>query len=256
MAVLTEYFVVLYAMDLGVTDATLLKTEWPVTIAISPLFHLVPISVIITLAFCWTYLTRKFAVKPQETRRGKVEVSSRREMEPRKTSRMGRATRRFFRKTRASLLRIEGISYLWQRIHFARATIKSALTVLLAFIMFVLIVSLLTYPQLIYRTIAGAYQSNPSLLNFVMSIDNALRGFAETVSPIGWISTSINNALLAAAPSIRDLGVGLGGLVKPLASLDGDGKYLVFQNAAAWISVLIILFYGEYIRKGHRYEKK
>jgi hypothetical protein len=177
-------------------------------------------------------------------------------MEPRKTSRMGRATRRFFRKTRASLLRIEGISYLWQRIHFARATIKSALTVLLAFIMFVVIVSLLTYPQLIYKTVASAYQNNPSLLNFVLSVDNSTKAFAEAVPPIGWICTAVNNVLLTISPAIQDSGQSFGGLIGPLASLDNDGKYLVFQNAAAWISVLLILFYGEYLRKGYRYKKK
>ena len=257
LAVLAEYLVVLYALNQGATDPALLKIEWPVMIAISPLFHLVPVAVIITLAFSWTYLTRKLAVKPQEMRKGKVVTSARRGMESRKlASKTSRAVSKFFGRIKSGLLRVKAVSYLWQKIHFARVTIKSALTVLLTFLILVLIVSLLTYPQLIYRTVASAYQNNPSLLNFVLSVDNSTKAFAEAVPPIGWITTAINNALLAISPAIRDSGQSFGGLIRPLASLDNDGKYLVFQNAAAWISVLLILFYGEYMRKGYRYKKK
>lgn len=257
LAVLAEYLVVLYAMNRGASDPTLLKIEWPVTITISPLFHLVPIAVIITLVFSWTYLTRKLAVKPQEMRKGKVVTSSRRGMESMKfASKTSRAVRRFFGRIKSGLLRVKGVSYVWQKIHFARVTIKSALTVLLTFLVLVLIVSLLTYPQLIYKTVASAYQNNPSLLTFVLSVDNSTKAFAEAVPPIGWICTAVNNVLLAISPAIRDSGQSFGGLIGPLASLDNDGKYLVFQNAAAWISVLLILFYGEYLRKGYRYKKK
>jgi hypothetical protein len=40
-----------------------------------------------------------------------------------------------------------------------------------------------------------------------------------------------------------------------LADLDNVGKYLFFQNIAAWVSALVALFYGEYIRKSYRYRK-
>jgi len=257
LAVLAEYLVVLYAMNRGAKDTAPLKTDWPVAIAVSPLFQLVPIAVVITLAFSWTYLTRKLAVKPQEIRKGKVPAYTKRGMQPKKlTSRTSRTLRRFFGRIKSGLLRVKGISYLWQKIHFARATIKSALTVLLSFLALALMVSLLTYPQLVYRTVAGAYQNDPSLLNFVQSVTNSTKAFAETVAPIGWIGTAINDVLIAAAPGVRDAGQGLGNLFTPLATLDDNGKYLVFQNVAVWLSVLLILFYGEYLRKGYRYIRK
>ena len=78
---------------------------------------------------------------------------------------------------------------------------------------------------------------------------------ANTLSPIGWIGTSINNALLTAAPTVGYIGTTLGGLLAPLATLDNMGKYLVLQNAAAWISVLIVLVHGERAGKGYRYKK-
>ena len=247
IATLIEYVVVLYAINLGVKDTTPLQwsaqfpgTDWILTIAISPLFHLVPIAVIITLLFSWTYLTRHVAVKPHEVRKGKAGPVAKRVKEPKLKKISG--------KIKSGLLKVKGVAYVWQRIHFVRATTKGALTVLLAFAMFILIISLLAYPKLIYQTISSAYQNNPSLLNFV-------KGTAEALAPIGGIFSGINNALLSAAPGFRDFALGLGTIIKPLADLDNVGKYLFLQNVAAWISALTALFYGEYVRKTFRYRK-
>lgn len=256
VAVLAEYLVVLYAMDLGVKDVAVLKIDWPVTITISPLFHLVPTAVIITLLLTWRYLTKKLSVKPLQTIR-RTEASGLRRTEVKQpVSKTSQTTKSSLGKTKPGLSRVRGVSYLWEKIYFARATIKSALTVFLTFLILVLMVSLLAYPALVYQTLARAYQNNSPLYNFVVSVANSLRGFAEAASPIGWIAATINNGLLAIAPGIRDLGLSLGSIIKPLADLDPAGKYLVFQNAGAWISVLLILFYGEYARKPYRYRKK
>jgi hypothetical protein len=48
----------------------------------------------------------------------------------------------------------------------------------------------------------------------------------------------------------------IGSIIKPLTELDSASKYLVFQNAAAWIVATSALFYGEFIRKGYRYKRK
>ncbi|MDH5753944.1 MAG: hypothetical protein OEY95_01870 [Candidatus Bathyarchaeota archaeon] len=268
IAALIEYFIVLYAINLGVKDETLSqwsfqfpRTDWTLTIAVSPLFHLVPITVIIALVSSWTYLTKYVAVKPKRTWKEKVRPASKRRKEPRLkeagklASKISDAVKRFFDKIKSELLRVKGVAYLWQKIHFARATIKSALTVLLVFAVFIVTVSLLAYPQLIYQTISNAYQSNPSLLGFVKSTNNFTRDIAEALAPIGWICSSINNALLSIAPGFRDFVLSLGGLIKPLTDLDDVGKYLVFQNVAAWVSALTALFYGEYTRKSYRYRK-
>jgi hypothetical protein len=247
IATLIEYVVVLYAINLGVKDTTPLQwsaqfptTDWILTIAISPLFHLVPIAVIITLLFSWTYLTKHVAVKPQEAWKGKAGPAAKRAKEPK--------SKKIFGKIKSGLLKIKGIAYIWQRIHFARATAKGALTVLVVFATFILIVSFLAYPKLIYQTISNAYQTNPSLLNFV-------KGASETLAPIGGIFSGVNNALLSVVPGFRDFALGIGTIIKPLADLDNAGKYLFLQNFAAWISALTALFYGEYMRKTRRYGK-
>jgi hypothetical protein len=244
IAILVEYIVVLYAMSIGVKEQSesLLKwtflfpgTNWMVTIAISPLFNLVPIAVIIVLLFSWTYLTRQTAIKPYEAKKGKAETATKRGEESR--------IRKFFGKIEAGLLRVKGFAYVWQKIHFARATIKSALTVLIVFATFIVLVSLFTYPRLIYQAISSAYQNDPSLLGFV-------KGATQALASIGGVFYA---ALLGVAPVFRNFALGLGSAIGPLVSLDNAGKYLVFQNVAAWFSALIAIFYGEYVRKGYRY---
>jgi len=263
-AALIECLVVLYAINLGVKDETLLQwsfqfpgTDWIMTIAISPLFHLVPIAVVIALVSSWTYLTRHVAIKTPEKWKGEVKPVAKRGKKRglKGVKKMASKIRNFFGRIKSGLLSIRSVAYLWQKIHFARATIKSALTVLLVFGTLILLVSLLTYPQLIYWTVSNAYQSNPSLLSLVKSVSTLGKGIAEVLAPVGWICSSVNNALLSIAPRFRDFVLSLGGLIKPLVETDDVGKYLVFQNVATWVSALTALFYGGYKRKSYRYKK-
>jgi hypothetical protein len=256
VAVLAEFVVVLYAIDLGVKDASLVTINWPVTFTISPLFHVVPTAVIITLLFTWVYLAKKLSVRPLQPI-GRTEVSGRRRGEIRQpVSKASQPAKSSLGETKKVPARFRGVSSIWEKIYSARAPIKSAFIVFLAFFVLVLIVSLLTYPALVYQTVTGAYQSHSSPYGFVVSIANLLRGFAQAVSPIGWLATTINNGLVAIAPGIRGVGTALGSAIAPLANLDPAGKYLAFQNVAAWISVVLVLFYGQYSRRSYRYRKK
>ena len=252
-------------MNLGVKDETLLQWSfqfpgngWTITIAVSPLFHLVPIAVIITLASSWTYLTKHIAMRPREKWKGKVKpvAKRRKEREFEGMKKLASKIRRFFERVKSGLLRVRGVAYVWQKIHFARATIKSALTVLLVFGTLILLVSLLMYPKLIYWTVSNAYQNHPLLLDLTKSIGNLGKGIADALAPIGWLCSVTNNALLSLAPRFRNLALSLGGSIKPLVELDDVAKYLVFQNVAAWISALTALFYGGYRREIYQYKRR
>jgi len=236
IAVFVEYVVVIYAMNLGVQE----KPEDMIFGVISPLFHLVPTAVIITLVSSWTYLTKHAAKRPKEMLKGKGGSI------PRQSKQSG--LKKAFGRMKRGLLKAKRIAYVWQKIHFARATIKSAITVLLAFAVFILIVSLLAYPQTIYQAVSAAYQNNPSLLGFVQGTGHAL-------ASVGGAFSAVNNALVSAAPGFRDFCIEVGNIIKPLADLDNTGKYLVFQNIAAWASAVTVLFYGQYGQKGFRYKK-
>ena len=263
-ATIIEYIVVIYAINLGVKDETLLQgdflfpgTDWIVTVAISPLFNLVPFAVIIVLVSSWTYLTRDVAVKPPEKWKEKVKPASKRRKERgfNKVKKLTLKMRVLFGTVKFRLLRIRGVANLWRKINFARASIRSAAIVLLVFGTLILLVSLLTYPQLIYWTVSNNYQNNPSLLSFVKSVSDSGQSVSEALAPIGWICSTINNALLSIAPGFRDSVLSLGSLIRPLVELDGAGKYLVFQNVATWVSAFTALVYGGRRRKGRRYKK-
>ncbi|MBX5328208.1 MAG: hypothetical protein QHH18_00335 [Candidatus Bathyarchaeota archaeon] len=237
IAVLIEYLVVLYGMRLGVEE----KPESKMFGLISPLFHLVPAAVVIALMSSWIYLTRHAAVKHPEIQKGKGDFKHD------KKQRL-RGVRKFFGRIKSGLLKVKGITYVWQKIHFARATIKSALTIILVFSALILLVSVLAYPQLIYQTIVSVYKANLALLNFV-------KGTSQALAPLGEFFAGVNNALLAVAPGFRNFVLALGSIFEPLVRLDSVGKYLVFQNVAAWIAALVALVYGQYLRKSYRYRK-
>jgi hypothetical protein len=248
ITILAEFLVAFYAINLGVEDKSLLQwsftfpgTEWNIVLTVSPLFHLVPAAVILSLAFSWICLTSYFTIKPAEASKPKAKISAKTETK----QKLG-ALRRIFGGIKGGLLKVSGVAYIWQKIHFARAAIKSALTLLLTFGALIIAVSLLAYPNLIYHAITRAYQNNPSLLNFV-------KGTAQFFASVGAFFSAINSALIAAAPGFRDFVVAVGSVIGPLTRLDEVGKYLVFQNLAAWISALSTLLYGEYRRKAFRY---
>lgn len=256
-AAIIEYFVVAYAISLGVKEENPL-TSWPV--AISPLFHLVPISAIIALTLSWICLTKYLALKTPmafDEKFRRFEKGKRQVLKDKRklTSKISRPVTSSFGKIKSALLRFRVVAYVWSKISFAKTTLKSGLIILLAFSTLVLLFSILVNPQLIRQTFLNLYRNNPSAFSFVMSINNAARGFAETLAPIGWVCTAINNALMAMAPGFRAAAAGFGGLVKPLAELPPIGKYLVFQNFAVWISALGVLFYGVHMQKGYQYRR-
>ena len=262
-AALIEYATVLYAISLGVKEENPLKgsfqfpgTNWTITIVVSPLFHLVPLSVIIALVFSWICMTKYAAIQPPKPAEGKPKAKPQKKGQTLKTekltSRIGGAIRKFFGIIKSGLLRIKGVSYIWSKVSFARATIKSALIIILVFSALILLVSVIAYPGLIYTAFSSMYQGSPSLLRFVKSVNNALKGFVSALGPIEWLCSSINNAIISAAPALRDFLSTLGGLTKPLVDLPPVGKYIVFQNVAAWVSGLAVFSYGFLTRKGYR----
>lgn len=249
-AAFAEYLIVLYAISLGVKDEALLqwsfsfpRTELTIAVVISPLFHLVPLAVVISLLFNWSCLAKYAALRPVKVQKGRTEIISRHDQR-----RRFRTLKKSFGKIKSGLSKVKGIAFLWEKVRFARVAIKSAVAVLLIFLIFAIAVSLLAHPKLIYQAMSGAYRSNPSLLNFVT---NTLRFF----EPVGKYFSGLDGWLRAAAPSIRDFVSTLSSLTKPLVDLDNSGKYLVFQNLAAWVSALATLFHGEFRRKGYRYKK-
>lgn len=247
-ALLIEYLIIVYAVSIGVRDEYCFQIPW-LGLTVSPLFHLVPTSTVVVLAASWACMTRYIAAKP-------IEKTKPAQKKPKTPSEGLRAKiSGFLSGLKSRLLRIKGFAYVWGKFSFARATVKSAITVLLGFMASALLVSVIANPWLIHNGFVSLYRGNPQLLDSIKAFNSALGSFAEVVSPIGWICSAVNNAFRAAAPGIRDFASSLGALTKPLVDLSPMGKYLVFQNIAAWTSALTVLAYGAYTRKSYRYRR-
>lgn len=243
ITVLAEYLIVLLALSLGVQDSGLLQwSNSSFTLTISPLFHLVPISVMITLVACWVYLTRHVRARPLDTQKIRTGAPARRGRELNKQKTITKVKRAFSK--------INVFAYVDRRIRSTRPTVRSALGVFAAFLALILVATLLAFPNLIFEGVTSAYRNNPGLLNFVRDSGNALS------SSVGGFFSSLNDAVLAGSSGFRGFAYGVGNLISPLANADNEGRYLFFQNAAAWICALVVLFYGEFRSKTYKYTKK
>jgi hypothetical protein len=257
VASLIEFAVILCALALGLQDTSILQwsfqfpgTSSQVVLSVSPLLHLIPICIIVTLGFSWIYLTRRTSIKRQEIRRGRVEPARRQKSGKKGLMwRISHVGSDYSKRIRTRLSKSKIGMYLSQ------VSFRSASKVLVIFVAFVILFLFLAYPQLIYHAVSDAYRTNRGLYNFVIGTDNWANGVAQAIAPIGWISTGINNGLLALAPAVGNVGAGLGRLLTPLATLDNMGKYLFLQNASAWIAVFIVLLVGERAGKIYSYKK-
>ncbi len=226
------------------------------TITISPLFHLMPLGVMFVLISSWAYLTKYVAVVPRRTSPAK-KPSERHRRQPRRARKTRfKSFRNFFRRIGAAFLRIRGVSYVQQRLFFARAAVKSTATVLTVFLVSVLTLYILVYPNLSHDIAIGLYSANPSFHGFVLKTIEIAKGIAQALSPIGWLASAIDGTLRAVAPGFRNAIEGLGSsMTGPLTNLDLVWKYTLCQNAAAWISAIVILAYGEYTSRVYRIRK-
>jgi len=271
IAFLIEYLIVYFFTLSGLTDKFFFKFF---TITISPLFHLMPLAVIVVLVSSWTYLTRYIAVVPSRVSPAKKTPEPRRQY-PRgmrkirfkalrrffgrtgkRFGRVGRAIKAFFSRIESAILRIRGVSYLQKRLFFTRAAVKSTVTVLAVFLVSVLTLYILAYPKLTYNLVTGIYEENPSFHGFVLKTIEIGKATVQALSPIGWLASATDNALRASAPGFRSALEGFGGPVtETLAKLDLVWVYTLCQNVAAWASAFVALAYGEYASRLYRIRK-
>jgi len=263
LSVISEVLLVYSFQSFGLVDrnvwtATLLVpyANWVLTVSVSPLFHLLPLSVIIVLLSSWAYLTKYTAFVPQRIEPTKrVSAPTRREQERRRFKWLRRLSKRLTRRLqriggtlKAGAQKIRGVSYLSQRLFFARAAVRSATTVLVIFLLMVLLLFLVEYPNLIYYWTLNLYRGAPALLDFIMGTTQWFRGVGQAVPPLSGVGFAINNALVGAAPGFRRALEGAGAsLTRPIVQLDLVGKYALSQNLAAWTSALVALAYGAYV---------
>jgi len=277
LAVLIEFLLVYFFFSFGLKDENPLiwKPHASFTIAISPLFHLLPLSVIAVLVSSWAYLTKNMAVipyrkelpkkPPMKWKKRRFQSLGRR-FKPirqffRKIGRqfqgVNRALKGFYHRIGAAVLRTPGISYLRRQMPLARATIKSTATILVTFLIVAFALYVLGQQSLVQESVVKFHEGNPLFHGLVLNTIHGAQAVGRALAPIGWVASSINNALLAAAPGFRNALMGLGvSIGEPIAKLDLVGQYVLCQNVAAWISAVTALAYGRYASRPYRRRRR
>jgi hypothetical protein len=253
-----EYVLVSLFMSSGLTEKNPFTTTFQVpltqsflTITISPLLHLMPFGVIIVLISSWTYLTRYIAVARRKTKAVKKPPKIQKTKLPKRIRgrlrKVSRALKSFYRWLSVTILRVRGISYLLQRLVFAKAAIKSTVSVLIVFLTSFIILYILAYPRSPYDAVVGFYNWSPAFLGFVAKTIEIAKGVGQAIAPIGELGSAITNALLAAAPGFRSALENFGASTfEALTELDLVGRYVLCQNFAAFVSAITALVYGRY----------
>lgn len=141
LAVFTEYVLVCFFLSFGLVDKSLFTENFQVpltnlffTITVSPLFHLIPLGVVVVLVASWMHLTKYVAVVPHKVEPVKRPLTTRKRRYPRplekylkpirrfsrgigrRFRRVSRALKGLYRRASAAVLRIRSVSYVMQRL--------------------------------------------------------------------------------------------------------------------------------------------
>jgi hypothetical protein len=147
------------------------------------------------------------------------------------------------------------VASLQRRVSLAKAIIKSSITITASFIILTILVTIAAYPELVPALTASLFQTNTAFLNFVTATIRASESVANTITPLGMIATSIQNALNSAAPGFRNTLQGVASAITSgIVALNATEKYLIVQNAAAWTTAIATMLYGQYT-KTRRYRR-
>jgi hypothetical protein len=229
VAFVSEFFMVSFFMGSGLTEATQLP--------VSPLFHFLPLAVIVVLVLSWTYITKHVSVRPYRKATTKVSKSRR---HPRRKARKSKTS--IIETVKNVLSKIGSALSLGdqpaapQRRSFGIVAFESGITVLTVFLLAFILLAVLVYPRLFTDFAVEFYSKATDLQGFLQSVAEGVVSIAGGLEPI--------------ASGFRSA---FEGLVSPnLPSFTGGDllwRYVFCQNAAAWISAISALVYVRYFSK-------
>jgi hypothetical protein len=249
LAVISEFFMVSFFKGVGLTEGFTFKFF---TVTISPLFHLLPLGVVLVQVASWIYLTKHLAMRKPKKSPAKVSKVHRRR--PRRkitrSSSLGKtikAIKNFFSQINSFFLRHHKVSFVQQPLTFGRLAFESVVTVLTLFLLSIITFYILVYPNLFTDFAVEVYTTNSALHGFVLKIIEALQGIAGALAPV---VSAIDGGLRVIAPGFRSAFEGLiTSRHQPLSAGDLLWRYVFCQNAAAWILALSMLGYGKYFSR-------
>jgi hypothetical protein len=250
VTIVTQYLIIVLTIPVGAKDPTVITLPL-LSLPVSLLYHILPVAVIATLTVSFTHLTTYTAMMPPRTSTPKKLTTRPPRKAPRLRSlhRFSRRVRGVFRNLKNAVLKAPTVARIQRRIVLAKALIKSAVTITTAFVLLVLVFTIAAYPRIVPTLTANLYHGNTAFLGFVVATIEASQTIASTLSPLGAVAHSLHNALIAAAPAFRSTLEGAGSAVTHgLVVLRPTEKYLIVQNAAAWITAIAALLYSQYVK--------
>ena len=233
LAFISEFFMVSFFAGSGLTET------YAHPLPVSPLFHLLPLAVILVLVLSWMYLTKHIAMRPRRISPAKVSKIRRRRPRRTKSTRSIMGTIKNVFSKISAVFSSSGGSSAPQRLSFGGVALESAVTVLAVFLLSLILLSVLVYPKLFTEFAVGFYSKTSALQGFMQSLAEVL--------------VSVASGLDSLAPGFRNAFEGL--VSAALPSLTGGDilwRYVFCQNAAAWISALAALAYVRYFSKTYR----
>jgi hypothetical protein len=213
LAFIAEFFMISFFAGSGLTETYALP--------VSPLFHILPLAVIVVLVSSWMYVTNHIVTRPHKTSPVKVSKNRRRHQK--------RASKSVFSKI-SSIFSSSSVSSAPQRRSFDRLALESTVTVLTVFLLAIILLAVLLYPNIFTKFAVGFYSET-----------SALQGFMKA---FGDVMVSVARVFDGVAPGFRSVFEGIVSTNLPsLASGDILWRYVLCQNVAAWVSAFAALVY-------------
>lgn len=257
LTVIIQGILIIYAIPTGTEDLTVFTLPL-FNITLSLLYHLLPVTVIITLTASFTYLTTHTATISRKAVTPKKLPQRKTYQKPTRLKSLRnfyKKLQRTTRKVRTKILKTRAIAYIEHRVALAKTIIKSAATITITFVILVLLITVVAYPKLVPTVTMNFYEWNRAFLNFVTATIRASETIANTIPPIGAIATAIQSTLNTAAPAFRNtLEASASAMTAGLVSLSPTEKYLIIQNVSTWTVATTILLYNQYV-KMRRYRR-
>jgi hypothetical protein len=144
------------------------------------------------------------------------------------------------------------LSYIRKRLISAENSIRSVAIVWIPFTLLVTLVTLVAYPGMLLSATLEFLGGNPALLSFIEGTFDFSAAIANAAAPIGAVATSIQRALIAAAPNFRTAVEGVAAITSGLATLNPAEKFLLIQSSAVWAIAIVTLFAGQRLRARRR----
>ncbi|MFA5364822.1 MAG: hypothetical protein WC325_06540 [Candidatus Bathyarchaeia archaeon] len=225
VALVSELVIVSVFAGSGLTDLSMLP--------VSPLFHIVPVAVVVVLVSSWIYLTNHVANQPRRvtpTKPTKTRTSRHRHAKPKKAGFLDSVSNFF------GTIFDDIDSSAQKRLSFDRLALENILAVMVIFLLSIIFFAVIVYPRIFTDFAVNLYLTTSPAQGIMQGLANAL---APIAGGLNGVATAFGNGfewLLRATTS-------------SLTESDLMVGYIFCQNAAAGISAIAVLVYVRYFTK-------